>query len=62
MGAIYTDIVVTCLLCLDRDNTRFGDEDEFSDEDDIVVGIQYIQKVKTALSLCPTIQVLIFIL
>lgn len=45
MGRIYTDIVVTCLTCLDKDNKGFGDEKEFQDEDGILVGVRYIEKV-----------------
>lgn len=45
MGKIYTDIVVTCLTCLDKDNEGFGDEKEFHDEDGILVGVKYIEKV-----------------
>lgn len=45
MGKIYTDIVVTCLTCLDKDNIGFGDETEFQDEDGILVGVRYIEKV-----------------
>lgn len=46
MGRIYTDIVVTCLTCLDKDNKGFGDEKEFQDEDGVLVGVRYIEKVK----------------
>lgn len=46
MGRIYTDIVVTCLTCLDKDNKGFGDEKEFQDEDGLLVGVRYIEKVK----------------
>lgn len=37
MGKIYTDIVITCLTCLDKDNKGFGDEKEFQDEDGLLV-------------------------
>lgn len=46
MGRIYTDIVVTCLTCLDKENKGFGDEKEFQDEDGISVGVRYIERVK----------------
>ena len=49
MGRIYTDIVVTCLSCLDRDNNGFGDEKEFQDEDGLLVGVRYIEKVKNSI-------------
>lgn len=46
MGSKYTQIVVMCLCCLDRDNSNeFGQESEFLDEDGILVGVRYIEKV-----------------
>ncbi|KAI4941412.1 hypothetical protein J4E86_010444 [Alternaria arbusti] len=45
MGDKYTDIVVTCLRCLDEDNPEFGDKTQFEDEDGITIGVRYIQKV-----------------
>ncbi|CAG8947871.1 unnamed protein product [Penicillium salamii] len=45
MGTIYSEVVVTCLTCLDPENADFGNEDEFQDEDGILVGVRYIQKV-----------------
>lgn len=45
MGAKYTQVVVSCLTCLDRDNEGFGDESEFEDEDGILVGVRFIEKV-----------------
>lgn len=44
MGTRYSDIVETCLTCLDPDNNGFGDESEFEDEDGILVGVRYIEK------------------
>lgn len=52
MGTKYTDIVVTCLTCLDHDNENFGDEKEFQDEDGISIGVRYIEKVSRLLELC----------
>jgi len=46
MGTKYTEIVETCLTCLDPGNVDFGDEREFEDEDGIVVGVRFIQKVR----------------
>jgi hypothetical protein len=46
MGTSYSEIVRTCLTCLDPDNVDFGDEREFEDEDGIVVGVRFIQKVR----------------
>jgi hypothetical protein len=47
MGDKYTDIVVSCLTCLDASNPDFSDESQFRDEDGVVIGVQYIQKVST---------------
>ncbi|SPO06157.1 uncharacterized protein DNG_08846 [Cephalotrichum gorgonifer] len=45
VGTRYAEVVETCLTCLDADNTDFGDEDEFRDEDGVAVGVRYIEKV-----------------
>lgn len=45
MGSRYSEVVVTCLTCLDPGNADFGDEIEFQDEDGIQVGVRYIEKV-----------------
>src|SRR6266536_3833446 len=42
MGRRYTEIVVSCLTCLDARNEGFGDEDYFLDEDGIEAGVRYI--------------------
>jgi len=47
MGDRYTDVVISCLTCLDPDNADFSDENEFKDEDDITIGVRYIEKVRT---------------
>jgi hypothetical protein len=47
MGTRYSEVVVTCLTCLDPENEDFGDEAEFQDEDGIEVGVRYIEKVST---------------
>jgi hypothetical protein len=46
MGTKYSDVVVTCLTCLDPGNVDFGEEGEFQDEDGIEVGVRYIEKVR----------------
>lgn len=46
MGSRYSDVVVTCLTCLDPDNSDFGDEREFQDADGLLVGVRYIEKVR----------------
>lgn len=45
MGERYKDIVVNCLTCLDQDNADFGDQSEFEDQDGILMGVKYIEKV-----------------
>ena len=45
MGHRYTDIVVSCLTCLDKTDNAFGDEKGLMDEDGISVGVQFIEKV-----------------
>ena len=45
MGHKYTQVVVSCLTCLDSGNDGFGDESEFEDEDGILVGVRFIEKV-----------------
>lgn len=45
MGDRYAEIVHTCLTCLDADNEDFGDEKAFEDENGILVGARYIEKV-----------------
>jgi len=49
MGDRYARIVTTCLTCLDDDNADFGDVGEFHDEDGVLVGVRYIEKVMTPL-------------
>ncbi|KAI3328099.1 hypothetical protein HD806DRAFT_519934 [Xylariaceae sp. AK1471] len=45
MGTQYSDVVETCLTCLEPGNDKFGDQREFEDEDGIRVGVRYIEKV-----------------
>lgn len=47
MGDKYTAIVVSCLTCLDEENPDFSDEHEFTDEDDVLIGVRYIEKVRS---------------
>ena len=44
VGDRYAEVVSTCLTCLDQDND-FGDEDEFTDADEIRVGVRFIETV-----------------
>lgn len=45
MGQIYTNVVLSCLKCLDRNNEAFGDQGDLEDENGIEVGVRYIEKV-----------------
>ncbi len=45
MGRKYTDIVITCLTCLDQTGNKFGTEADYYDKDGILVGVRYIEKV-----------------
>ena len=44
MGFKFTQVVISCLTCLDNDNEYFGDI-ELQDKDGILVGVRYIEKV-----------------
>ena len=45
MGPKYTQVVISCLTCLDGNNEGFGDESEFEDEDGILIGVRFIEQV-----------------
>ena len=45
VGPKYSNVVVSCLSCLDRDNQGFGDESKFQDSDGVVIGVKYIEGV-----------------
>jgi hypothetical protein len=42
VGSKYSNVVVSCLSCLDGENQGFGDE---SDSDGMVIGVKYIKRV-----------------
>ncbi|GAB1317119.1 Het-s domain-containingprotein [Madurella fahalii] len=50
MGDKYTAVVVTCLTCLDPRNEDFGDEEDMKDDDGILIGVRFIEKVLLKLS------------
>ena len=50
MGQKYTQVVISCLTCLDKDSEGFGDESEFEDEDGIKVGMRFIEKVCSSIA------------
>ncbi|GME29047.1 het-s domain protein [Neofusicoccum parvum] len=45
MGEVYAGVVVACLTCLDADSETFGDLQGLADEDGIIVGVRYIEKI-----------------
>ena len=49
MGTKYGKVVETCLTCLDQENVDFGNEEDFTDDDGVTVGVRYIEKVLGAL-------------
>lgn len=50
MGRIYTNVVVTCLTCLDFNSTLSIDINELEpNEKGIIVGVRYIEKVSLSL-------------
>ncbi|KAG0132826.1 kinase-like domain-containing protein [Tuber indicum] len=44
IGSKYTDIVISCLTCLDRDS-ELGSESEFLDDDGTLVGVRFTQQI-----------------
>lgn len=50
IGDKYTAVVVTCLTCLDRGNEDFGDEEDMRDDDGILIGVRFIEKILFRLS------------
>ena len=45
IGEKYKEVVVNCLTCLDEENIDFGNQKEFEDEDGVLIGVRYIEKV-----------------
>lgn len=45
LGDMYTDIVLACLNCLDPGNEAFRSEQELADEDGILVGVRFVEKI-----------------
>ncbi|KAI1452650.1 hypothetical protein F4805DRAFT_23235 [Annulohypoxylon moriforme] len=50
VGNKYTAVVITCLTCLDEGNEDFGDQDDMRDEDGILIGVRFIEKILLRLS------------
>ena len=47
MGTKYTEVVIACLTCLDK-NSKLDTEGEFLEDDGILVGVRFIQHVSPA--------------
>ncbi|KAK5097740.1 hypothetical protein LTR70_002781 [Exophiala xenobiotica] len=45
MGRKYTEVVLSCLSCLDRNNAEFGNKEEFEDDNEILVSVRFMEKV-----------------
>ena len=46
MGTVYTELVVSCLTCLDHgENNTFVEEAKLLDKDGILVGVAFVEKV-----------------
>lgn len=45
MGCRYSEAVITCLTCLDKTENAFGSETELLDENGLLVGVRFIEKV-----------------
>ena len=50
LGDRYTAVVVTCLTCLDDDSVDFGEDSDMQDEDGVLIGVRFIEKVLFRLS------------
>ncbi|KAJ5820545.1 hypothetical protein N7474_006136 [Penicillium riverlandense] len=50
MGNKYAQVVVNCLTCMEDTNEDFGDQSQFEDEDGILIGVKYIEKILLQLS------------
>lgn len=47
IGERYSNVVMSCLSCLDNGDVRFGDKDDFDDAHDILVSIRFMETVST---------------
>ncbi|KAI1208017.1 uncharacterized protein F4807DRAFT_462108 [Annulohypoxylon truncatum] len=50
VGDKYTAVVITCLTCLDEGNEDFGDQADMHDEDGVLIGVRFIEKILFKLS------------
>ena len=50
MGLLYTDVVLSCLTCLDTDTTNmFVNNTDLYDEDGIIIGVTFIDQILSRL-------------
>ncbi|KAI1747501.1 hypothetical protein F4782DRAFT_421016 [Xylaria castorea] len=49
VGDIYTDIVVTCITCLNPDNETLGVKEGMTDEDGIIIGVKFVEHILNAI-------------
>jgi hypothetical protein len=45
LGELYTEVVLSCLKCLDSENKDYGEIADEEDADGVVIGVRFIQKV-----------------
>jgi hypothetical protein len=45
MGNKFAQVVVNCLTCMDESNRDFGDKEDCQNEDAVLIGVKYIEKV-----------------
>lgn len=50
IGTKYSEVVETCLTCLDEDNFDFGEEGDLQDDDGVAVGVRYVEKIMGVLN------------
>ncbi|KAF4159890.1 hypothetical protein CNMCM8927_001257 [Aspergillus lentulus] len=41
----FAQVVINCLTCMDESNRDFGDKEDFQDEDGVLIGVKYIERV-----------------
>ncbi|KAI0478341.1 hypothetical protein F4859DRAFT_504168 [Xylaria cf. heliscus] len=49
VGDIYTNIVITCLTCLNPDNETFSMKEGMTDEDGIIIGVRFVEHILSAI-------------
>ena len=49
----FEEAMIKCLTCLDKDNARFGHQQDFEDTAGAVAGARYMEKISELCSLFP---------